>query len=437
MTVVVRALVRWKQEGGSLSREEIFDFVRGASDESIADDPVCEVLAAIHAHGASDRELADLTQAMLESGRRLSFEETSQPKADKHSTGGIGDKVSIPLAPAVAACGVCVPMISGRGLGHTGGTLDKLESIPGFRTDLSEAEIHRAIDGTGVAFAAQTREFVPADKRFYALRDERGLVDSIPLVASSILSKKLAEGISSLVLDVKYGSGAFFPEPERGAELAVRMVELAATHGVRATAFQTAMDRPLGRAVGHALEIRESIDCLAGTGPPDLRELVVLFGGEMLFLAGAALSTGEGSTRIAEAIDSGRALGVFELVIREQGGDPAILRDPSKLPRAPSVEPLLAPQDGVLSFSDCRQVGMAVAALGGGRARSGDRVDSAVGIVWRAVAGERVEAGRAIAEIHHRSGAGLGRARAHLDAALCFDAPPTPTPLVLNSIRKV
>ena len=430
----VLPLVSRKRAGEELATEEIRAFVAGAADGSMPDRDVVEVLAAIHARGASARELADLTRAMIESGRTLSFEETPQAKADKHSTGGIGDKVSIPLAPAVAACGVCVPMISGRGLGHTGGTLDKLESIPGFRTDLSEREIHRAIDATGVAFAAQTDELVPADRRLYALRDAHGLVDSIPLIASSILSKKLAEGISALVLDVKYGSGAFLPEPERGAELGRAMLALAAERGVRASVFQTAMDRPLGRAVGHALEIAESIDCLAGEGPDDLRELVLLFGGEMLFLAGVAGTTEDGSRRIAEAIDSGRARGVLELAIRQQGGDPRILEDRSRLPRADSVEPLLAPRDGILAFADCRRVGLAVAALGGGRERPGDAIDPAVGIVWRARAGESVRAGGTLAEIHHRGGRGLAEARKLLEEGIAIADAWTPSPLVLGRV---
>jgi pyrimidine-nucleoside phosphorylase len=430
----VRRLVGKKSAGGELSTEEIRAFVAGAADGSLADDSLVQVLAAIHRHGASERELWDLTRAMIDSGRTLSFEETPQPKADKHSTGGVGDKVSIPLAPAVAACGVCVPMISGRGLGHTGGTLDKLEAIPGFRTKLSETEIHRALDSTGLAFAAQSEELVPADRRLYGLRDAAGLVDSIPLIASSIMSKKLAEGISALVLDVKFGSGAFLPEPERGLELGRAMLGLAAVQGVRASVFQTAMDRPLGRAVGHALEIDESIDCLAGGGPADLRELVLLFGGEMLFLSGVSGSTEEGSGRIADAIDSGRALGVFELVLREQGGDPRILKDRSRLPRADSVEPFLARRDGILGFADCRKVGRAVAELGGSRQESGAALDPSVGVVWRAAAGERVLAGSVVAEIHHSSGRGLASAVALLEQSLRIEESPVLAPLVLGRV---
>ncbi len=328
-----RSVIREKRDGGELSEEQIRDFIGGYVKGEIPDHQAAALLTAIFIRGMTEDELCLWTRAMLESGKKLSFAELPQRKADKHSTGGIGDKVSIPLAPAVAACGVCVPMISGRGLGHTGGTLDKLESIPGFRTDLSEERIHRALDRTGVAFGAQTEEIVPADRKLYALRDATGLVESIPLIASSILSKKLAEGLDALVLDVKFGSGAFLPEPERGRDLARTMIALAGRFGLKAGAFLTAMDRPLGCAVGHALEIAESIDCLRGEGPGDLRELVLRLGGEMLRLVGAAATAGEGSGKIADAIDSGRALGVFELVLREQGGDPRVLRDLSRLPQ--------------------------------------------------------------------------------------------------------
>jgi pyrimidine-nucleoside phosphorylase len=425
-----RAVIRTKRDGGELSAEQIDAFLLGYVHGEIPDYQASALVASIFIRGMSDRELFDWTGAMLRSGKVLAFPELMQKKADKHSTGGIGDKVSIPLAPAVAACGVAVPMISGRGLGHTGGTLDKLESIPGFRTDLSEAEIHDCLDKTGVAFGAQTEDLVPADRLLYALRDATGLVESVPLIASSILSKKLAEGIDALVLDVKFGSGAFLPEVERGAELARTMLGLASRFGLKACAFQTAMDRPLGAAVGHTLEIVESIDCLAGGGPPDLRELVLRFGGEMLFQVDRAATREQGAAEIARALDSGRALGVFELVIRAQGGDPAVLKDRSLLPRAPSVDPWKADRDGSLSFADNRQVGLAVAALGGGRARLGDELDPSVGIVWRARAGESVRRGDVLAEIHH-AGRGLDAARALLGEAVRIGGEIDLAPLVL------
>jgi pyrimidine-nucleoside phosphorylase len=425
-----RSVVRTKRDGGELSEAEMRWFLDAYVRGEVADYQAAALVACIFTRGMLPRELATWTRAMLESGRRLAFDELPQKKADKHSTGGIGDKVSIPLAPAVAACGVAVPMISGRGLGHTGGTLDKLESIPDFRVRLNEDEMHRVIGRTGVAFGAQTEELVPADRKLYALRDAAGLVESIPLIASSILSKKLAEGLDALVLDVKFGSGAFLPEVERGAELARVMLELARSMGVKASAFHTAMDRPLGNAVGHALEIAESIECLEGGGPADLRELVLLQGGEMLRLCDRAPTLDDGRRQIADAIDSGRARRVFELVVREQGGDPKVVGDPGLLPRASHVDPWKAETAGFLAFRDLRGVGWAAAALGGGRAKIEDVIDPAVGLVWRRRAGERVERGDVLCEVHHRSGRGLAACHAHLTAAITIGERVEPAPLV-------
>jgi pyrimidine-nucleoside phosphorylase len=430
----VRSVIQTKRDGGELSEEEIRYFLGGYVRGEIENYHAAALTACIFTRGMTSRELVRWTHAMLHSGSTLSFPEVVQKKADKHSTGGVGDKVSIPLAPAVAACGVAVPMISGRGLGHTGGTLDKLESIPGFRVQLSDDEIHRAIDRTGVAFGAQTKELVPADRLLYALRDACGLVESIPLIASSIMSKKLAEGIDALVLDVKFGSGAFLPDPARGRELADVMISLARGMNVRCSAFQTAMDRPLGRACGHVLEIVESIECLSGGGPEDLRELVVLQGGEMLRLAGVAATLDEGRKRIAQAIDSGRALGVFELIVREQGGDPRVLKNPELLPRAPDADPWKAEHDGTLSFVDVRAIGHAINALGGGRTKVTDEIDPAVGLVWRKHAGEAVKRGETLCEIHHRGGRGLEACRALLARGARIGASVECSPLVLGTI---
>ncbi len=425
-----RSVVRTKRDGGELSEAEMRWFLDAYVRGEVADYQAAALVACIFTRGMKPNELATWTRAMLESGRRLAFDELPQKKADKHSTGGIGDKVSIPLAPAVAACGVAVPMISGRGLGHTGGTLDKLESIAGFNVRLTEDEMHRVIGRTGVAFGAQTDELVPADRKLYALRDASGLVESIPLIASSILSKKLAEGLDALVLDVKFGSGAFLPEIERGAELARVMLELARSMGVKASAFHTAMDRPLGAAVGHALEIAESIECLEGGGPADLRQLVLLQGGEMLRLCERAPTLDDGKRQIADAIDSGRARRVFELVVQEQGGDPKVVSDPSRLPRASHVDPWKTETAGFLAFSDLREVGWAAAALGGGRARIEDTIDPAVGLVWRRRAGERVERGDVLCEVHHRAGRGLDACLAHLSAAISIGEQTEIAPLV-------
>ncbi|MCY2959200.1 MAG: thymidine phosphorylase [Planctomycetota bacterium] len=425
-----RSVVRTKRDGGELSEEEMRWFLGAYVRGEVADYQAAALVACIFTRGMTPAELALWTRAMLESGSRLSFEELPQKKADKHSTGGIGDKVSIPLAPAVAACGVAVPMISGRGLGHTGGTLDKLEAIAGFRVRLSEEEMHRVIGRTGVAFGAQTAELVPADRKLYQLRDATGLVESIPLIASSIMSKKLAEGLDALVLDVKFGTGAFLPDVSRGAELARVMLELARSMGVKASAFHTAMDRPVGAAVGHALEIAESLECLEGGGPADLRELVLIQGGEMLRLCGRATTLDDGKRQIADALDSGRARRVFELVVSEQGGDPKVVSDPSRLPRASHVDPWKAGSAGVLSFRDLREVGWAAAALGGGRVKIEDVIDPAVGLVWRRRAGERVETGDVLCEIHHQKGRGLEACRARLAAAVSIGGSVELAPLV-------
>ena len=416
----VRSIIRTKRDGGELSEAQIESFLTGYVKGDVADYQASALVASIFIRGMGVEELERWTRAMLESGRSLDFTGQARPVVDKHSTGGVGDKASIPLAPALAACGLAVPMISGRGLGHTGGTLDKLESIPGFRTDLSEAETLRAVERRGLALVGQTAEIAPADRKLYALRDAAGLVESIPLIASSILSKKLAEGIGSLVLDVKFGTGAFLPEPERGRELARTMCALAEGMGVRVTAYQTSMERPLGRAVGHALEIRESIDCLKGEGPADLRELVGILGGELMFLSGLAPAPAAGRETIERALDDGSALAAFAGAIEEQGGDPACLEDPGLLPAAPDVFEWRAAGSGTLGFHDVRLVGEAAATLGGGRLRIEDTIDPAVGIVFERAAGEAIRAGELLATVHHRGGRGLAEARALLERAVAL-----------------
>lgn len=430
------SIIQTKRDGRELAREEMSFFLREYVAGKVSDHQAAALVSCIFLRGFSDRELTDWTRAMIDTGTKLSFPELAQPKVDKHSTGGVGDKVSIPLAPAVAACGVAVPMISGRGLGHTGGTLDKLESIPKFNVRLTEAEIHRCLDRTNVAFGAQTETLVPADRLLYKLRDAIGMVESVPLIASSIMSKKLAEGADALVLDVKFGSGAFKTDVNDGAELARKMIALARGMDVTTTAFQTAMDRPLGRAVGHTLEIEESIDCLAGEGPEDLRELVLLFGGEMLRLARVAKHLEDGKQQIAEAIDSGRALRVFERVIEEQGGDPRCLKQRTLMPHASHVEPFKAWDAGSVSFTDVREVGLAVKELGGGRDDMDDDVDRAVGLVFRVRAGEQVKRGDVIAEVHHQGGRGLAQCHERLRKSLSIGPSRELTPLVLAHIDR-
>ncbi len=427
----VRSIIETKRDGGVLSTEQIERFLAGYVAGEVGDYQAAALSMAIFIHGMEDGELECWTRAMLHSGEVLSFDHLERPVVDKHSTGGVGDKASIPLAPAVAACGAAVPMISGRGLGHTGGTLDKLESIPGFRTNLSEAELVAAVEVTGVALGGQTETIAPADRKLYALRDATGLVESIPLIASSILSKKLAEGLDALVLDVKFGSGAFLREVERGQELARAMLGLARSCGVRATVFQTSMTRPLGRAVGHALEILECLDCLQGGGPADLRELVAVLGGEMLTLSGIADGPDDGRARIERSLDDGSALAVFERVVEQQGGNSRCLEDRSLFESAPNVSEWRADRSGALHFRDVRAVGRAVATLGGGRTQLGQAIDEAVGLVFLRAEGEALAAGDVIAEVHHRGGRGLEPAIALLTEAIEIGAPAEPEPLVL------
>jgi pyrimidine-nucleoside phosphorylase len=430
-----RAVLARKRSGAELDRGEIEGFVRAYASGELPDYFASALLMAVFVLGMSPRETADLTGAMLDSGERWRFD-LGRPTADKHSTGGVGDKVSIPLAPAVAACGVAVPMVSGRGLGHTGGTLDKLESIPGFRTGLSRAEFERALRTSGLAFGAQTLELVPADRKLYALRDVTGLIESVPLIASSILSKKLAEGIDALVLDVKYGSGAFLPERERGAELARAMLAIAQSFGLRAVAHPTYMGRPLGDTAGHELEIAESLECLRGRGPTDLRELVLLFGADMLRLAGAVPSIDAGRQRIGRALDDGSALRVFESAVAEQGGDPRMLErwpDPAWAESRVAIE---APSGGWFRWTDVRALGWAIVDLGGGRRALGDKIDPFPGLVFRVRDGERVERGDVLFHVQARAGRVPESVRARLAGAFAIEAQPfTPEVLVQAALE--
>ena len=427
----IRTVLTTKRDGHALSEEEIHFFIDGYVNGEIPEYQASALLMAIFINGMEPAELATWTHAMLHSGRVMRFEGLGRPTSDKHSTGGIGDKVSIALAPAVAACGVAVPMISGRGLGHTGGTLDKLESIPGFRTDLSEQEFDDALRKVGVALGAQTEDLVPADRKLYALRDVTGLVPSIPLIASSIMSKKLAEGAESLVLDVKFGSGAFLGDPAKGRELGEVMIDLARGMGVQARVLQTTMDRPLGRTAGHTLEILECLDCLRGEGPPDLRELCCALAGEMLVMAGVAKGVEEGEERIAASLDDGSAYECFEAICAQQGGSPGRWFDEQGDPERTDREEWVAERGGVLCFGDLKKIGFALVELGGGRVRLEDEIDVGVGFRFRQAAGERVEEGESICTIHHRRGSGLERARELLAEAIRIEDHYEPGPLVL------
>src|SRR5437762_2967746 len=390
---------------------------------------------AVVLRGLERQELAALTDAMLASGQRLGFDSWSTPRVDKHSTGGVGDKVSLVLAPLVAACGVAVPMMSGRGLGHTGGTLDKLEAIPGFRTGLSLAEAKAQVMKIGCAMIGQTPEIAPADRRLYALRDVTGTVEAIPLIAASIMSKKLAEGLNALVLDVKRGSGAFLPALEQSLELARTMINLGEDRGCPTVALLTAMDRPLGRACGNALETEEAIQTLLGEGPEDLLEVSYALGVEMLLLGGIDKTAAQARKRLQEALRSGRAAEKLQQVIEAQGGNPKVVEDPSVLPQAQAVEIYRAKETGVVLRVEPRTIGRAIIALGGGRQKGEDTVDHSVGFVITVKPGDKVLAGEAIASVFARDQAGVDLGFEALTSAIVIADRLTERPLPLISHR--
>ena len=410
---MVPSLIQRKRDSGSFEAPEWRAIIDGYVAGRIPDYQLSALLMAVVWRGLSTDELAALTDAMIASGDRLHFEGLGRPVIDKHSTGGVGDKVSLLLAPMVASCGVAVPMMSGRGLGHTGGTLDKLESIPGFRTGLSLREVEAQVGRLGCAMIGQTPEIAPADRKLYALRDVTGTVESIPLIAASIMSKKLAEGLDGLVLDVKTGSGAFLPDLDRALELARTMIALGETRGCRTVALLTAMDRPLGRACGNALEMEEALQGLAGEGPEDLMAVTYALGAEMLLLAGVERDAAAARRCLEETVRSGRALETFGKIIEAQGGDPAVIEDPGILPQADAVEVFRAPLGGTVGAVDPRIIGRAIIELGGGRQTMADPVDPTVGFVITVKPGDRVKAGQPLASVFARDDSGIA---AGLDA---------------------
>jgi len=432
--MVIASLIQHKRDGGALDPEEWRGLIADYTAGKVPDYQMSALLMAVVWRGLSAEELGALTDAMLESGDRLGFDGFPVPRAGKHSTGGVGDKVSLLLAPMVAACGVAVPMMSGRGLGHTGGTLDKLEAIPGFRTGLSLREARAQVERIGCAMLGQTPEIAPADRRLYALRDVTGTVESIPLIAASIMSKKLAEGLTGLVLDVKTGSGAFMPEPDRAIELARTMIGLGEARGCPTVALVTAMDRPLGRACGHALEVEEAIEGLSGRGPEDLMQVTYALGEEMLVLVGAAPDRAKARARLEEAIASGRALETFGRLIEAQGGNPAVLDDPSILPQAGAVEVYRAPRAGVVSAVEPRRLGAAILELGGGRRIMDDTIDPAVGFVVTVKPGDRVREAEPIASIFARDAAGIAAGTAALREAIVVAEAGRLTPLITHRV---
>ena len=434
-------LIRAKRDGGALTGPELRGFIRGVTDGSLPDYQVAAMLMAIFFRGLDDDELAAWADAMVHSGDVLDLSAVKAPKIDKHSTGGVGDKISIPLAPAVAACGVAVPMISGRGLGHTGGTLDKLESIPGFRVDLDGDRFIAQLQAIGACLIGQTARLAPADKRLYALRDVTGTVESIPLIASSIMSKKLAAGIDGLVLDVKVGQGAFMKSLDDATDLCAAMRAIGRAAGKHVTCVLTDMDAPIGHAIGNALEIAESIEVLRGGGPADTRELTVVLGGEMLALAGVVPDAADGHARIARALDDGSALEKLRAIVQAQGGDPAVCDRPLEvLPQARRKVDIVAPRAGVIAGIAAEDVGMAALVLGAGRRTKDDAIDPAVGFELACRVGDRVDAGQPLAVMHanHDDGdARVAEARARLLAAITIAdaAPPARTTRVLEILR--
>lgn len=433
--MVIPSLIERKRDGAALPAGTWAALVRAYQADEVPDYQMSALLMAVVWRGLSPAELAELAEAMLDSGERLRFDGWTVPRVDKHSTGGVGDKTSLLLAPMLAACGVAVPMMSGRGLGHTGGTLDKLEAIPGFSTQLSLEAAAAQVRRLGCALFGQTPEIAPVDRRLYALRDVTGTVASIPLIAASIMSKKLAEGLDALVLDVKAGSGAFLPAESDALELARTMIGLGAAHGVRTVALLTAMDRPLGRACGNALEVEECILALRGEGPDDLVAVTEALGIEMLLAAGVEPEPKAARTRLREVLASGAALRKLAEIIEAQGGNPAVTEDPALLPQAPERAVFAAPTGGTVAAVHPRPIGYGVIALGGGRTRVEDSVDPAVGFVVSARPGDRVAAGEPLATVFARDAAGLESGLAALREAIVISEAGQPVrPLISHRV---
>jgi len=436
MTVV--ELIERKRDGGALTPQEWRELMTAYAAGDVPDYQIAALAMAVYFRGMDDGETEALTTAMLESGRMLELGQLKVPRVDKHSTGGVGDKVSIPLAPIVAACGVAVPMMSGRGLGHTGGTLDKLESIPGFRTRLTLEEAAKQVERHNCVLIGQTAEIAPADRRFYSLRDATATVEAIPLIAASIMSKKLAEGLTGLVLDVKTGAGAFMTRFEDSVKLAQTMIALGERRGCPTVALLTDMDAPLGIACGNAVEIIESIEVLKGRGPADVREITLAFATEMLVLGGTVPGPAAARARAEQALESGAALEKFRTIVAAQGGDAGVIDDPaSVLPKAPIESVYRAESDGVVQRVEPRIIGRAITALGGGRTKVEDTVDPAVGFLVHARPGQQVRKGEPLATILARDDSGEMAARAALGRAFTIgQTAPAARPLISHRITK-
>ncbi|MBL8955232.1 MAG: thymidine phosphorylase [Myxococcaceae bacterium] len=429
-------LIKAKRDGQKLQGPDIAAFIDGYTKGSVPDYQMSAMLMAVFFKGLDDAELGAWAKAMLFSGEVLDLSDTPGVKVDKHSTGGVGDKVSLSLAPLAAACGVPVPMISGRGLGHTGGTLDKLESIPGFKVDLPVSEYRRLVREVGACLIGQTATLAPADKKLYALRDVTATVDCIPLIASSIMSKKLAEGIDALVLDVKVGSGAFMKEVEDARTLARTMISIGREMGKKVVALLTDMEQPLGRTVGNALEVIEAVEMLRGNAPADYTEVTLALTAEMLVLAGRAKDAKEARHALFAAIKDGSAEKKLHELVKAQGGDPSAIADLTKLPRAKHTAVVAVSTSGFVQGIDSEAVGLAAMALGAGRERTDSVIDPAVGFVLEKKVGDAVAPGEPLVTVHYNDAAKLDAVKARVAAAYRIGAErPAPRPLVLERLE--
>jgi len=429
-------LIRRKRDSGELTREEIEELIAAYTRGDVPDYQMSAWLMAVVLRGMSRPEIAALTEAMLHSGRVLDFSDLSGRKVDKHSTGGVGDKTSLVIAPIVAAGGLKVPMISGRGLGHSGGTLDKLESIPGFNVNLSLADFRRVLETCGCALIGQTAEIAPADKKIYALRDVTGTVESSALICASIMSKKLAEGIDALVLDVKTGSGAFMKKLDDAANLAELLVETGKRMGKKVVALLTDMNQPLGRKAGNAMEVAESIEVLSGAGPADLRDLCLELAAWMFFLGERVKTVEEGKKLSTDLIVSGHAREKFREIVGLQGGDAAVIDDPRRLAHARQTLDVTSPADGFIAATQCEQLGTACVVLGGGREKKEDAIDPAVGLEFHKRIGDAVTRGEPLCTLHYNANTRLDEARHLVETAYKIEPekPKTIPPLVYRVI---
>jgi pyrimidine-nucleoside phosphorylase len=432
--MLIPRLIERKRDGLPLTGDEWRALIAGYVAGRVPDYQMSAMAMAVVWRGLEPGELSALTEAMLHSGASLDFGDWSTPRVDKHSIGGVGDKTSLLLAPMVACLGVAVPMISGRGLGHTGGTLDKLEAIPGFNTRLSLDEAVAQVKRLGLVMLGQTPEICPADKKLYSLRDVTGTVESIPLISASIMSKKMAEGLSGLVLDIKTGSGAFITDPAQSQVLARTMIGIGEAHGCRTVALLTAMDRPLGIACGNSLEVIESLEGLQGRGPADLMEVTYALAVEMLIVAGVETDRAVARRRLEETVSSGRALEMFTRMTEAQGGDARVVSDYGRLPRASVTMEYRAVHDGVVAEIPPRKIGHAIIALGGGRSKTEDTIAPGVGFMIPAKPGQRVRRGDVLAVIHASTEADAERARTALDEAIVIGERATPLPLVSHRV---